>query len=63
MSALGDFLKYDGDGLVVEEFIPLLERTEVNALGDEASVKKAFQVTKNAALKLYEDYNVMVDVV
>ena len=61
--SLADFQRFEGDSLIVEEFIPFLEQTNPNSLGDEPTLKKAFQVTKNAVLKLYEDYNVMVDVV
>lgn len=61
--SLADFQRFEGDSLIVEEFIPFLEQTNPNSLADEPTLKKAFQVTKNAVLKLYEDYNVMVDVV
>lgn len=61
MSALADFQNYDGDRLVIEEFVPFLERVNVNSLTDDADLRKAFQVTINAVIKLADENNAIMD--
>lgn len=63
MSALSGLLKYDknADEYPYEEFIPILEETNVDSEQDDLALKKAFEITKNAALKIYDEYKATLD--
>ena len=63
MSALSNLLKYDknAEEYPYDEFIPVLEQADVNPEKDDVALKKAFEISRNAALKIYDEYKATLD--